>query len=87
MVAKLMTNLLPEYFHFLKTESKRQRKTMRQILEEAIAIYKREKKKAYLIAGYEKMAQDKEFLAENLAMAEEGMSYYLSDLENAERNQ
>jgi hypothetical protein len=80
--AKLMTNLLPQYYQFLQGEAKRQKRTMRQIVEEALALYRREKKKEFIREGYRRMGQDKEYLAENLAMAEEGMSYYLKDIGN-----
>lgn len=83
-VAKLMTNLLPQYFSFLHEEAKRQKKTMRQVLEEALALYRREKKKALIRAQYEKMGQDEEYQKEMSEMAEEGMSYYLQDIDQDE---
>lgn len=85
-LAKLMTNLMPQYYDFLKKEAKRRGKTMREILEEAIRLYKREKKKEEIRKGYDGMENDKEYLEEMRAMAEMGMEYYLKDLEKAEKH-
>ena len=81
--AKLMTHLLPQNYNFLHQESRRQKRTIRDILEEAIALYRKEKKKELIRRAYVAMAEDKEYLQESLSLAEEGMAYFLKDLEHA----
>lgn len=81
---KFMTNLLPQYYNFLKAEAKRRKKTMREILEEAISIYRREIKKEKIRQDCARMSKDKEYLDEMVQMAEEGMEYYLKDIDKAD---
>jgi CRISPR/Cas system-associated protein Csm6 len=83
--AKLMTNILPQYYVFLEEESERAKKTKREIIEEALALYKREEKKKEIINAYKKMADDKEYLEEMHEMAEMGMEYFLTDIDNANK--
>lgn len=78
-----MTNLLPDLYAFIKHEAKVQKKTMREILEEAISVYKREKKKEWIIKGYEGMENDQEYHKEMKKTAEMGMEYFLQDIDGA----
>ncbi len=82
---KLMTNIKPDYYAFIEREAKKQSKTKRAILEEAIKIYMREIKKEKMIAAYKKMAEDKGYLEEQKEMAEWGMDYFLIDIDNADK--
>ncbi len=83
--AKLMTNLLPAYYSFLQKEQKDSGKTKREIIEEALALYMRAKKKREIENAYKAMAEDKEYLEEMREMAEMGMEYYLIDIDNADQ--
>lgn len=80
---KLMTNILPAYYAFIEAEAKREKKTKRQVIEEAIQFYMREKKRQHLRKAYEAMANDEEYLKEQVEIAEWGMQYYLTDIDNA----
>lgn len=81
-MSTLMTNLLPIYSNFLKDQSKRTKKTKRQILEEAIALYMKEIKRRALMAQYQKMGQDEDYQNELVEGAEIGMDYFLMDIDN-----
>ena len=83
--AKLMTNIRPAYYSFLEREAKRSRKTKRELIEEALDLYMRELKRQEIIRGYEGLEQDHEYLKEMKEMAELGMEYYLTDIDNADK--
>jgi len=80
---KLMTNLLPDLYAYVKEEARAQKKSMRAIIEEAILVYRKEKKKARIIKDCERLAEDKEYLEEMVETAELGMEYYLQDIDGA----
>ncbi len=84
-VAKLMTNLQPAYYSFLEKETKRSHKTKRQLIEEALDLYIRELKRQAIIKGYEGLEHDYEYHKEMKEMAELGMEYYLTDIDNADK--
>jgi hypothetical protein len=71
--AKLMTNILFSYYTFIDTTAKKEGKTKRQILEEAIKLYITEKKKKEIEEAYKRMAEDKEELQLQKELAAEGM--------------
>ena len=79
--AKLMTNLLPSYYDFIEKEARQKKKSKRQIIETAIALYMRESEKQRLLSAYKSMGEDKEYQKEMKEDAELGMGYYLNDLE------
>jgi len=70
-----MTTLLPQYYSFLKAEAKRRKRTMREILEEALVLYRKEKRMECIRLDCLKMAGDHEYLQEMADMAEMGMEY------------
>ncbi|MDP3975415.1 MAG: hypothetical protein Q8P95_00705 [bacterium] len=84
-LAKLMTNLFPEYYTYIRSEAKAQKKTLRQIIEEAIQVYKREKRKEQIRRDCARMAEDVEYLKESVELAEMGMVEYAKILENADK--
>ena len=79
--AKLMTNILPSYYAFIEKEAKKHNKAKRDILEEAIRFYMKEKLKEELTASYQQMAKDQEYLDEMTKTAEIGMDYFLRDID------
>ena len=81
-LAKLMTNILPFYSIFLEEEARETRRTKREIIEAAIAMYIKEKKKRAIINAYRKMSKDKGYLLESVSTAEIGMDYFLTDINN-----
>ena len=83
-MVKFMTTLMPQYYTFLKDESKLREKSMREIIEEAIVLYKREKRRKMIARQYEGMENDKEYLDEMVEMAEWGMAHYLEDIDKAD---
>ncbi len=78
---KLMTNILPSYYSFIDKEAKRQHRTKRDIIEEAIGMYMRQRKKEEIVKSYEAMSKDSEYLDEMTRLAEEGMEYFLTDID------
>lgn len=83
--AKLMTNILPQYYAFIENEAQESNRSKREIIEEAIQLYMRESKKRKIMAQYAGMAQDEEYKNELLEGANLGMEYFLSDLEHADK--
>jgi hypothetical protein len=83
--AKLMTNILPRYYDFIDRVSRQQGKTKREIIEAALALYMRELRKQKISQAYDAMEKDKEYLNEMREMAELGMEYYLTDIDNANK--
>lgn len=79
--AQLMTNILPSYYQFLEKESKRSHKTKREIIESALKLYIKEKKKESIEKAYQAMAEDEEYLSEMNETAELGISYFLIDID------
>lgn len=75
-LSKLMTNLMPEYYAFVRAEAKAEKKTIRQILEDAIRLYQKEKRKKRIIQDCERLANDTEYLEEMRKSAEMGMVDY-----------
>ena len=74
--ARLMTTILPMYYHFLEKESKRLKTTKRMILEQSIELYIKEQKRLQMKKEYERMSQDSTYLQEQTTMAELGMNDY-----------
>ena len=81
---KLMTNLLPDLYAFIKHEAKVQKKTMREIIEEAISVYKREKRKEKMRQDSQRLAQDQEYLRESVELAEMGMEDYFNIIQRGD---
>ena len=80
--AKLMTNILPQLYTFIEQEAKSSKRSKREIIEEAIFFYIKEKQKKDLFKAYEAMANDTEYKQEMQDLSEVGMDYYLNDLES-----
>jgi hypothetical protein len=81
--AKLMTNILPDYYNFIEKEAKRSQRSKREVVEEAVSLLMKQQAREGLMAQYAEMADDKEYQKEMSEMAEIGMETYLNDLENA----
>lgn len=80
---KLMTNILPAYYSFIEQVAKSENKTKREVIEEAMEFYIREKKRQKIRQAYKAMENDEEYLKEQVETAEWGMAYYLQDIDNA----
>ena len=61
---KLMTNIFTPYYSFINKEAKRQNKTKRDIIEDAIKSYMHERKKEQIKKSYKAMSEDTEYLNE-----------------------
>lgn len=83
--AKLMTNILPQYYSFIENEAKRSKRSKREIIEEAISIYMKELKRRKVMSQYEAMTGDEEYQNELVETANLGIEYYLSELENGDQ--
>ena len=81
-LAKLMTNITPQYYSFIEKEAERSNRSKREIIEEAIGFYIKELKKKRVMAQYKALSDDQEYQNELVENAELGMEYYLSELEN-----
>ncbi len=83
-VAKLMTNILPEFYNFLEKEGSRLNKTKREIIEEALQLYIKNRKKKLIEKHYKAMFEDIVYLEELRTDAESGMEYFLEDTAHAD---
>lgn len=65
---------------WVEERAKKEKKTKRSVLEEAVDYYKHTVKKKEIEKGYERMAKDKEYMKEMVEMAEEDMTSYSQQL-------
>ena len=79
--AKLMTNILAPYYSFIEKEAKRSKRSKREVIEEAIALYIKEVKRQKIMEEYKSMEKDEDYLNEMVESAEIGMDYYLNDID------
>lgn len=85
MTSRLMTTINTEYYNFIEKESQNLSITKRTILEKALELYIKEKKRKDLASAYAVMESDTEYRREQQEMAEEGMDLYLDMLEQDEK--
>jgi len=85
MTSRLMTTINTEYYNFIEKESQNLSITKRTILEKALELYIKEKKRKDLASAYAVMESDTEYRREQQEMAEEGMDLYLDMLKQDEK--
>jgi len=66
--------------NWVDERAKKEQTTKRNVLEKAVNYYKHAIKKREIEKGYERMAEDKEYMKEMVEMAEEDMSSYCGQL-------